>query len=127
MIKKEDLLNGAVVSLKGRYTDRGAVEETTEEETSEETTEEYSGDPESDNYIPSFEEFKRKMYAEKAKEITKESLELVLDNMMNMNTELQIAFLEVIASISKDDTDFNREDNIVGKIERLHWLISHTM
>jgi hypothetical protein len=44
-----------------------------------------------------------------------------------MNTELQIAFLEVMASISKDDTDFNREDNIVGKIERLHWLISHTM
>lgn len=128
VIKKEDLLNGAVVSLKGRYTDRGAVEETTEEETSEETTEEYSGDPESDNYIPSFEEFKRKMYAEKAKEIVnKESLELVLDNMMNMNTELQIAFLEVMVSISKDDTDFNREDNIVGKIERLHWLISHTM
>ena len=138
MIKKEDLLNGAVVSLKGRYTDEWEkVEETTEEEATEEASEEYSADPESEDYIPSFEEFKRKMYVEKAEEIVakekflkdetslKENLELVLNNMIHMNTELQIAFLEVMTSLVKDDTDFNREDNLTGKIERLHWLISH--
>ena len=137
VMKKEDLLNGAKVSLKGTYTDRGAKDEATEEETSEKAAEEYSADPESDNYIPSFEEFKRKMYVEKAEEIVakekllkdetslKENLELVLNNMMDMNTELQIAFLEVMTSLTKDDTDFNREDNLTGKIERLHWLISH--
>jgi len=55
-----------------------------------------------------------------------EDLNLVIEELMNMEYSKQCSFIKIMSSCLDRPEQINEEDSIVGKIERLAWVIKHS-